>query len=885
MTHPIPDPVARFAARQRFPLDGFQIDAARAMTEGRSVLVSAPTGAGKTIVGEFAIFQAREAGTRCIYTTPLKALSNQKYRDLHAEMGDDVGLVTGDVVIRPHAPILIMTTEILRNMLLADPAQASDVSHVVLDEAHYMGSEGRGTVWEETIVFLPRQIQVVALSATIPNADELAAWVSAVHRPMDVISHAERPVPLLPMVASPGLERLFDEQGKLAVRRFANKGWNVPVDPVEVLRGLALKQMLPAIWFVFSRVGCEQHADQILDAGLDLVTKDEHLDIQARIEKALEETPGLKASAATRHWLEALPYGVACHHAGLLPPLKLLVERLFQAGLIKVVFATETLAAGINMPARTVVMSSILKRSDDGIRSLYVSEFRQMTGRAGRRGMDEVGYGVVLGSSRYAPQDVRDLAIGDVEPLRSRFHLSYHLVTNLTHRYIPDDARRIVAQSFASWQGAGRVAHLDRDRDKVRKRLKSLDMRCPVAPERSRADHQAAWEAARLRQDSIHKRLKALEKDVRLVPRDEARRMIEQARIGQFLWVRLPGRPVAEPAVLLSRHPTKSGDIQYGVMIGLPALIKLGTQHLVATMQAGLDGLPPATLDKAGRASYLQQLPAGKLGSQWPDWLRAAGVDPLEAPDTGGTSPELEKARAKRLQALEEVAALPCHTCDQRASCKERVAQHKDLDREARALDRDIDRVRHLHWQHFQKVHAFLEAAGYMRGREVLARGVALLHLRTQNELMAAEAMAADVVERLTPAGVAALASAIVAEPPRGRQYWRGPDAPRELHGPFRTMAQLAKDISRLERRQGLDPTATWTTDYAGLVHAWAEGAEWEPLILESGIDEGQLVRHFRLVIDMLHQFTDLPGQLEGWGDKARQAARLLDRDLIREVL
>ncbi|MBM3275507.1 MAG: DEAD/DEAH box helicase, partial [Candidatus Sericytochromatia bacterium] len=536
------DRVAEFVAKQPFPLDPFQLEAIEHLAADRSVLVSAPTGSGKTVVAEFAVFAALAGKRRCVYTTPLKALSNQKFRDLRDHLGDEVGLMTGDVVINAEAPVLIMTTEILRNILQADPDRVSDVSHVILDEAHYIGSEGRGTVWEETIVFLGKGTLVVALSATIPNADELATWVSEVHRPMSVVFHGERPVPLESYVATPDVQRLFDHKGHLAVKAFRQDGWVDLPDPVDVVRSLKTKQLLPAIYFIFSRLGCEQHAQDLIAADLDLTTKVERREISAYVQDAIRRTPGLLGSTSSRKWLEELPNGVAPHHAGLLPPLKLVVEKLFQRGLIKAVFATETLAAGINMPARTVVISNLLKRTDDGIRMLTVGEFQQMTGRAGRRGMDKVGYGVVLASHRYTPRDIAHLVKDPVEPLRSRFTLNYNMVANLLNRYEPEVARRIVEQSFSAFQSNTLIAHLIKQRGEVQAKLHAIDLTCPVEGASPRAAFLTRYETARGKRDSLKKRLAALTATRRYIPRPIAADAIASAPIGAWLLVHQPGR-------------------------------------------------------------------------------------------------------------------------------------------------------------------------------------------------------------------------------------------------------------------------------------------------------------------------------------------------------
>ncbi|MBO9542252.1 DEAD/DEAH box helicase [bacterium] len=889
MTMPATDPkalVAAFARTQKFPLDPFQIEAMEALASGRSVLVSAPTGSGKTVVAEFAVFLALESKTRCIYTTPLKALSNQKYRDLKAALPGQVGLITGDVVLEPEAPVLIMTTEILRNILHADPTRVEDVSHVVLDEAHYLGSEGRGTVWEETIVFLNKHTSVTALSATIPNAEELATWVGTVHKPMQVVYHAERPVPLESYVASPNVKKLFTSTGKLAVKRFGDdEGWVAPPEPVEVVKDLQNKEMLPAIYFVFSRLGCEEQARDVINADLMLTTPEERKRIRHMVEAAVRQTPGMLGSHATKKWLDLLPYGVAPHHAGLLPPLKYLIERLFQRALIKVVFATETLAAGINMPARTVVLSSVIKRTDEGHRVLTVSEFQQMMGRAGRRGMDEVGYGVVVSSHRYSPMEIGHLATSQAEPLKSRFALNFNMVANLTHRYEPDQARKIVEQSFAQFQSSGAVASLFDRKRRTQERLEALDERCPFDEAKERVDLLDRLKLLRNDRESLRKRLAGMESSRQYTSRQSATSQLLKASFGSWVLVHPPGATSPELGVLLDVQTVKSGDVHYSVLLETPSITRLGGRHLVMVLPGEpVTTIPEEVVVKAGRISYLQQHTPGDYRPTWHEWIERSGLD-LEAMVKPITEPpEIFKAKAKLKEVTQELERFPCSSCKVRKACQESVRDRRILGQEIGRFNKEIDVLHSNHWRGFLKLVRFLEETGFLRGRELLARGQALTSVRTTNELVAAEALASGMLEGLEPVKLAAATSALVAEPVRGRQSWRGLKFDPELHILFE---RLAKDAKRLAKRMlelEIEQPIYLVPDYVGLTQAWAEGLEWGPIIEASGIDEGQLVRHLRQVIDMLQQFREIPGLGETFRARAREAAELLDRDIVKEV-
>ena len=354
-----------------FPLDDFQIDAIKSLLDGKSVLVTAPTGSGKTVIAEFTVFDALDRNLKTIYTTPLKALSNQKFRDLSEQYGAAyIGLLTGDTAINPDAPILVMTTEILRNILYQDIRRLDDVLYVVLDECHYMNDRERGTVWEEIIIHCPRHILFVALSATIANARELASWITSIHNKVNVIEHPTRPVPIEYLYYSNDklqhlLTRNNEANTKLmrnSERQFFGRNRRVMVNPVSVLLNMHEKNLLPAIYFIFSRRGCDMNLTDCLTENISLVSKSERAAIREVVDKVARDNPSLlETSPISRKLLRALPEGIAVHHAGLVPILRHLVEMLFQKNLIKVVFATETLAAGINMPARTTAISSLSK--------------------------------------------------------------------------------------------------------------------------------------------------------------------------------------------------------------------------------------------------------------------------------------------------------------------------------------------------------------------------------------------------------------------------------------------------------------------------------------------------------------------------------------------
>lgn len=456
-----------FMADQGFLPDDFQHRAFTALDQGQNVVVCAPTGSGKTLIAEYAAYKALEEGAKLFYTTPLKALSNQKYHDFCKRYGNDmVGLMTGDISLNRFAPITVMTTEIFRNLLYhinEDQTRLTGLKYLVLDECHYMNDPQRGTVWEETMIYCPSNIQMVALSATVANAQEMADWISSIHGETQLISSLWRPVPLRFFYDSrENLYPLFEQNSHTLNKRLKTegiiqkeKGKPLAWQPNQMLEELRNRDMLPAIVFTFSRNGCDQNLKNA--RGLKLVTEDEQAQIRAIVDELAEQSPSLKSHP----FLTYLENGVASHHAGLLPGFKVLVETLFQKGLLKVLFATETLAAGINMPARTTVISALSKRCDEGHRLLNASEFLQMAGRAGRRGMDEVGYVVIVGSAFEGAAEAALLASSAPDPLNSQFSPTYGMVLNLLHRISLDEAQFIIQKSFGEFTQHRRLRPLN----------------------------------------------------------------------------------------------------------------------------------------------------------------------------------------------------------------------------------------------------------------------------------------------------------------------------------------------------------------------------------------------------------------------------------------
>jgi ATP-dependent RNA helicase HelY len=493
-----------FRSQLSFDLDPFQIAGCAALEQGDSVLVAAPTGAGKTIVAEFAVYLAmQQSAAKVFYTAPMKALSNQKYQEFVAEYGpDEVGLLTGDTNINSQARIVVMTTEVLRNMLYADSDLLRDLSYVVMDEVHYLADRFRGAVWEEVIIHLPQSVRLVSLSATVSNAEEFGDWLQAVRGETSVIVSEERPVPLdQHVLVRSKLLDLFDSSGLAATHRvnpelvrLASSGGRAMggrrqsdlgryharqaresgrMDRAQIVELLDSKNLLPAVFFIFSRVGCDAAVQQVLRAGVRLTTSAERDEIREIVEERcrtlLDED---LAVLGYWEWLGGLERGVAAHHAGMLPAFKEVVEDLFQRKLVKAVFATETLSLGMNMPARTVVLEKLEKFNGEARVPITPGEYTQLTGRAGRRGIDVEGHSVIQWQEGLDPQAVASLASRRTYPLNSSFKPTYNMAINLIEQFGRERTREVLESSFAQFQADRAVVDLAR---KVRSQEESLD--------------------------------------------------------------------------------------------------------------------------------------------------------------------------------------------------------------------------------------------------------------------------------------------------------------------------------------------------------------------------------------------------------------------------
>ncbi|NDJ90447.1 DEAD/DEAH box helicase [Mycolicibacter kumamotonensis] len=883
-----------FTEQLPFGLDDFQRRACAALQEGRGVLVCAPTGAGKTVVGEFAVHLALAGGGKCFYTTPIKALSNQKHTDLVARYGKDrVGLLTGDLSVNANAPVVVMTTEVLRNMLYADSSALQGLSHVVMDEVHFLADRMRGAVWEEVILHLADEVRLVSLSATVSNAEEFGGWIQTVRGDTTVVVDEHRPVPLWQhMMVGKRLFDLFesrpDTDGRgsagrprvdpqllrhIAHRREADRltdwsprrhggrggpgrpSYRPPMRP-DVIAVLESAGLLPAITFVFSRVGCDAAVKQCLRSPLRLTSEEE----RARIAEVIDHRCGDLADndlavLGYYEWREGLLRGLAAHHAGLLPVFRHTVEELFTAGLVKAVFATETLALGINMPARTVVLERLVKFNGEQHAALTPGEYTQLTGRAGRRGIDVEGHAVVLwhpGESTADPEQVAGLASTRTFPLRSSFAPSYNMTINLVQRMGPEQAHRLLEQSFAQYQADRSVVGLVRGAERGERTLDE------IAAELGGRD-SAVLDYARLRAQ-ISERERAQARASRLQRRRAASDALAALRKGDIITLthgRRGGLAVVlqadrdsdEPRPLVLTEHRWAGRISSADYSG--AVPPIGTMNLPKRVE---HRQPRVRRDLA---SALRSAAAG-LVAPGPRGRRGGG--PQEDP----VDPELAALRQR-------MRDHPTHA-DADREVKVRTAErYLRVEADNAQLRRKVEAATNSLARTFDRIVGLLTERGFIRTGDgdpkVTDDGRMLARIYSESDLLVAECLRTGAWDGLGPAELAAVVSVVLfesrgADGPGGPPTLRPPTEPvrRALHQTRKLSAVLRAD----ERRHGITPSREPDDGFVGAVYRWARTGDLASALdasddagAGSPLSAGDFVRWCRQVLDLLDQLRN----------------------------
>jgi superfamily II RNA helicase len=860
------DALDAFAARYAFPLDEFQERAIRAVHDGSSVIVSAPTGAGKTVIAEFAIHRALATGRRIAYTTPLKALSNQKFADFGRAVGTDrVGILTGDVKVNPQAPVLVMTTEILRNMLYG--GGVSGLGHIVLDECHYMGDEGRGTVWEEIIVNAPPDVLLVALSATVANVKEIADWISIVHRPIVPVIHTERPVPLSysvadlageihsidavrsgrarPIGADDGRRRGDDDRGRWYTRRVVDAG--------VMIETLAQRRWLPAIYFIFSRAGCERALDDYLGEGRQLLTAEQRAEVDRAIADVVADSPTIAESALNQTVFAGLRVGVGLHHAGVLPSVKRLIEQLFERGLCQVVFATETMSLGIHMPAKSVVLQGLTKRTDRGFRGLTHNELTQMAGRAGRRGIDPEGHCVIALDARDGIEDVVRTVDAPPEPIESQFKLGYGSVAQLLGTGAePDVLRRRVESSFGQYQNLKRIRGLEAE-------VHGLE----VALEEARryeapcGDFRRITRYRQLRQEAEARRL-ALGRGGR-----RGERSVFDAEPGRLVLVRRRGGGAL--GAIVGVHSIRGHRVIVDVLLAHGGIVRV---------KAGLIkkifwGTPPLSVPRdAAREPRRYRALADRLG--------ALSLDELLDAERH-TGPEAE------------LSSIECHRCRWGATSRCDAAA-RDIQRLAERLAQRreaLEAYRGAYWQEFLRVVEILEQFGAVTGRALELKGKLVAALRHDNELLLAEAVHRGAFTDLTLAEAASVCSAFVEEARSGDPVFSRAFLKKrpKLRRKLAQLETVAESLHEAQRARHLSMGLAVHAGFMPAVFRWASGDDdWSGIVEASfGGHEGDLIRAMRRLIDLLRQLADAPAVPVEVAALLARAARVVDRGIVLE--
>ena len=864
--------LAEFRGLYPFALDAFQVEACAAVEDGDGVLVAAPTGSGKTIVGEFAVHLALATGRKCFYTTPIKALSNQKFADLVDRYGADrVGLLTGDNTINGEAPVVVMTTEVLRNMLYAGSRTLLGLGFVVMDEVHYLADRFRGAVWEEVIIGLPESVAVISLSATVSNAEEFGAWLTEVRGGTRTIVEERRPVPLHQHVlvgrrlfplfedgertaegeggqVNRQLERMAREDVQLSRmgRGRPPKGGRRPrsrhrtpgrVELVEKLDGEAL---LPAIVFVFSRAGCDAAVQQVMDARITLTSPEERAEIGAAVDEACAHLPDEDLHVLGFYeFRDALTRGVAAHHAGMLPTFKESVEQLFSAGLVKVVFATETLALGINMPARTVVIERLSKWNGEAHVDITPGEYTQLTGRAGRRGIDIEGHGVVLWQPGLDPRQVGGLASTRTYPLNSSFQPSYNMAVNLVGQVGRERARELLEQSFAQFQADRAVVGLARQIHKADEALEGYRASASC-------DHGDFMEYAALRRE-----LSDLEssgsKARRAAERDQVVQSLTSLKIGDVINVPA-GRWAGLAVVLDPGHRSGADDPRPMVLTANRHARRLAIVDFPTPVEAITRMRIPKSFNsrnpqaRRDLASSLRNRAQGMQG-------RPERYSKNDMP----SDPRIAEIRA-------QIKAHPCHDCPDRESHARWAERYLKLERDTTNQRRRIEQRTNTVARQFDRVCEVLRVLGYLDGDTVTPDGKRLQRVYSELDLLISECLREGVWDDLDAADLAAVVSGLTFE------SRVGDDVPAPLMPSRRalevseTMSSLCTDLRQLEREHRLSYLRMPDFGFAHAVWSWVQGASLDDVLRETEMAAGDFVRAMKQLIDVLAQVADAAG-------------------------
>ncbi|HEV7898918.1 MAG TPA: DEAD/DEAH box helicase [Planosporangium sp.] len=903
-----------FAEGLGFALDDFQREACEALERGSGVLVCAPTGAGKTVVGEFAVHLALRASAappaaaaavagadqpgpdgrglirKCFYTTPIKALSNQKYHDLVERYGEDqVGLLTGDNAINGDAPVVVMTTEVLRNMLYAGSAALHGLAYVVMDEVHYLADRFRGPVWEEVIIHLPESVTLVSLSATVSNAEEFADWLVTVRGHTEVVVSEHRPVPLWqhmlvgrrmfdlfhdPDAAEkhevhPELLRYTREMlrrlGEYDGRGRRGRRWQPPPRH-EVVERLDREGLLPAIVFIFSRAGCAAAVQQCLQAGLRLTAPDERVEIRQVVEERTGHIPSEDLQVLGYwEWLDGLERGLAAHHAGMLPAFKEVVEELFVRGLVKAVFATETLALGINMPARCVVLERLVKFNGEAHVDLTPGEYTQLTGRAGRRGIDVEGHAVVVWAPELDPRHVAGLASTRTYPLKSSFRPSYNMAVNLVGSVGMRAAHELLESSFAQFQADRSVVGFARQvqRNTEATHTYREEMTC----------HLGNFEEYFALRVAIAERERQLARQGTAQKRAAAIESVERLRIGDVILV--PHGRRAGLAVVLDNGTAGFGE---------PRPLVLTEDRWAGRISSGDFGEPVEPLTRLRVPKHFNHR-SPQERRDLASLLRSAADDvnghrrSRRGRSAAADDPELARLR-------ERMRRHPCHACPEREEHARWAERRWRLTRENETLQKKVSSRTGSLNRTFDLVCTLLTERGYLApGGEVTPNGRMLARIWTEADLLVAECLRQGVWERLEPAELAAAVSVVLYESRRETED-RASTPRGALADAVDNTLKLWAELENAESTLGLQLTREPDLGFVWPMYRWARGESLSKVLasahgIEGAMPAGDFVRWARQVVDLLGQIAEAGGASAEIRKTAKQAMVAVNRGVL----
>ncbi len=911
MTTPLSGELGIFTEQLSFRLDDFQRRACQALEDGHGVLVCAPTGAGKTVVGEFAVHLALAAGRKCFYTTPIKALSNQKHADLVRRYGhDSIGLLTGDQSINGDAPVVVMTTEVLRNMLYADSHTLQGLSHVVMDEVHFLADRMRGAVWEEVILHLPEDVRLVSLSATVSNAEEFGSWIQTVRGDTTVVVDEHRPVPLWQHVmVGKRLFDLFDYRAggatsnarqllvdpqllrHIAHRREADRlaDWRPrgrgggdhrgrrpsinrgPSRP-DVIELLEAEQLLPAITFIFSRAGCDAAVKQCLRSSLRLTTDTERARIAEIVDRRCADLSDSDLVVLGYHeWRDGLLRGVAAHHAGMLPAFRHTVEELFTEGLVKAVFATETLALGINMPARTVVLERLIKFDGEQHVQLTPGEYTQLTGRAGRRGIDVEGHAVVLWTPDVDPAEVAGLASTRTFPLRSSFAPSYNMTINLVNQMGPTQAHKLLESSFAQYQADRSVVGLVRGIDRGEKMLDE------IAAELGGRD-APVLEYARLRAQ-INQREKAQARASRVQRRRAVNDALSALRRGDIVNIasgRRAGLAVVleaardeeDPRPLVLTENRWAGRISSADYAGASA--KVGTMTLPKRVEHRQPRVRRDLASALRSATEGMSVPKGRRSGP----PRDHDVDP----DLAGLREQLQRHPAHRLADREEKVRL--------------AERYLRIERDNEQIQQKVAAATNSLARTFDRIVVLLTERGFIRDADGSPRvtddGRLLARIYSESDLLVAECLRAGAWEGLTPAELAGVLSAVLYESRGDAATPQAAEIPTaKLRRALADTRRLTAELRTDEQRHRIALSREPDEGFVAAVYRWATTGDLASALDASDVGRtgapmsaGDFVRWCRQVLDLADQVRNAAPTAE-----LRGAAKRAIADVRRGVV